>query len=136
MFFFKNRNKVNHALKAPLEEIIERLKNIEESMSKLKDSPYIKTVNIRQLTVEKPNVEKLTFKLDKLDVEEVSGALNLGNNFGTRVNQQPDINEKKQEDINIHKHLMFEDSEEEQLNKDILNVRKTKAGYTFKVHTE
>ncbi|MFD1674206.1 hypothetical protein [Alicyclobacillus fodiniaquatilis] len=42
-------------------------------------------IQIDELHVEKLQMDELMFRLDKLDIEELSGALNLGNNFGTKV---------------------------------------------------
>ncbi|HEX7057928.1 MAG TPA: hypothetical protein VF260_12145 [Bacilli bacterium] len=40
-------------------------------------------IHIESLTVDKPVLEQLVFRLDSLDIQEISGSLNLGNNFGT-----------------------------------------------------
>lgn len=39
-------------------------------------------VNVESLHVDQASLEKLIFQLDNLDIQELSGSLNLGNNFG------------------------------------------------------
>ncbi|MDC3417385.1 hypothetical protein [Aquibacillus salsiterrae] len=46
-------------------------------------------INIEHLEIQTANVEELIYKLEKLDIKELSGALNIGNNLGTTVNKQP-----------------------------------------------
>lgn len=46
----------------------------------VKPSYYI---TIEHLQMEQPILEQLAFRLDSLDIKELSGSLNLGNNFGS-----------------------------------------------------
>ncbi|MNT65242.1 hypothetical protein D3C72_2032100 [compost metagenome] len=43
-------------------------------------------IHIDNLHVHQPVLENLTFRLDQLDIKELSGSLNLGNNFGAKPN--------------------------------------------------
>lgn len=40
-------------------------------------------ITIEHLQMERPVLEQLAFQLDSLDIKELSGSLNLGNNFGS-----------------------------------------------------
>ncbi|MFB5191339.1 hypothetical protein [Alicyclobacillus fastidiosus] len=52
------------------------LKSIPEQMA---SAPG--TVNIQNLKIEQATLDKLLFQLERIDVKELSGTLNLGNNF-------------------------------------------------------
>lgn len=75
----------NEGEKKEQSDLKQRLEKIEKSIEKLLTTQH--TVNIHQLTLDHPVVESLTFRLDALDVKEISGALNLGNNYGVKVNK-------------------------------------------------
>jgi len=64
-----------------LREIYKKLLSIEEEVEKLKSKPEYH-INIEKLDVQK--LENLTFALDKLDIKDLSGTLNIGNNFNTK----------------------------------------------------
>lgn len=68
---------------AQLAETQELLKLLRHSL----EQPDRRTVEIRidTIHVDQADLKELVFRLDKLDIEELSGALNLGNNFGTKV---------------------------------------------------
>jgi hypothetical protein len=49
-------------------------------------------IHIENLHMHQPVLENLTFRMDQLDIHEVSGSLNLGNNFGAKIHpQEPTI---------------------------------------------
>jgi len=78
--FNRQKNKLNiQEIESKLKEISHKLDQLEQSS---RQNIYIETVNI-----DHPSLEKLTFTLDKLDIKELSGSLNLGNNFGTQIGQ-------------------------------------------------
>ncbi|GMA62801.1 hypothetical protein NZD89_23620 [Alicyclobacillus fastidiosus] len=52
------------------------LKSIPEQMA---NAPG--TINIQNLKIEQATLDKLLFQLERIDVKELSGTLNLGNNF-------------------------------------------------------
>lgn len=79
----------------PPEDLLARLEKME---AQLKEMPHAKTeyhIRIDQVHVHHPALDQLTFKLDSLDIDELSGSLNLGNNFGTGVPQPKKTDEKK-----------------------------------------
>lgn len=61
-----------------LREIYKKIVSIEEEVEKLKSKPEYH-INIEKLDVQQ--LENLIFRLDALDINELSGTLNIGNNF-------------------------------------------------------
>ncbi|MBC8079956.1 MAG: hypothetical protein H7X86_06400 [Gorillibacterium sp.] len=67
-----------------LEELICRLDYLEREIrqhSAPANAQYY--ITVEHMQVDRPVLEQLTFQLDSLDISELSGSLNLGNNFGT-----------------------------------------------------
>lgn len=82
MFHGRNRRKTENALKN-LNHTVQR---IEEVLDKMNEHRV--QVTIQNLHVNQASLEQLVFRLDKLDIDELSGSLNLGNNFGTDAVRQ------------------------------------------------
>ena len=74
-----------------LREIYRKLISIEEEVEKLKSKPEYH-INIEKLDVQQ--LENLTFALDTLDIQDLSGTLNIGNNFGIK-NPVEKVNKKE-----------------------------------------
>lgn len=68
---------------AHLKEQDERYRRLEEALVRLHAKPP--QVTIENVHIHQPVLEKLEFRLDGLDIEHLSGSLNLGNNFGTKI---------------------------------------------------
>ncbi|KIL41447.1 hypothetical protein SD70_07365 [Gordoniibacillus kamchatkensis] len=71
-------------LEARLRELSHQISRMENALDRLADQTpriTIETVHIHQ-----PVLEKMEYRLDRLDIETLSGALNLGNNFGVKPN--------------------------------------------------
>ncbi|MYL20216.1 hypothetical protein GLW04_09985 [Halobacillus litoralis] len=81
MFFSRKRRHSNKKTQ-DLEKQIEELK---AALQQVKGRPIEYHIHIDHVTIKEPSLEQLTFQLDQLDIEELSGALNLGNNFGVHV---------------------------------------------------
>ncbi|WP_276354377.1 hypothetical protein [Cohnella caldifontis] len=64
-------------------ELDERFRRLEESLNRL--HARFPQVTIEHLQIHQPVLEKLEFRLDALDIEQLSGSLNLGNNFGAKL---------------------------------------------------
>ena len=73
---FGRRQRTGGAI-GDLERKIEQLQRQLDEWSKRQVHVHIEHVHI-----DRPLLEKLTFSLDKLDIRDLSGSLNLGNNFG------------------------------------------------------
>lgn len=89
--WWKGRKNIQEDLKT-LTNQIQKLEHTVEIHLKNNETPPI---HIEHLTIENPKLESLVFRMDSLDVEEISGSLNLGNNFGVKVNKHHDANKKK-----------------------------------------
>ena len=68
-------------------ELKERLDQLEKLIKTLEGQGVSYYINIEHADIQGPIVDKLDYNFEKLDVKEVSGALNLGNNFGVSVGE-------------------------------------------------
>lgn len=73
---------------ARLAEIEARFRQVEESLGRSeardRQQPQQPQIQIENVHIHQPVLEKLEFRLDALDIEQLSGSLNLGNNFGAK----------------------------------------------------
>lgn len=69
-----------------IQQLEKRLKKLEEELSQL--SSKHPQIHIDNVHIHQPVLDNLTFRLDALDIKELSGSLNLGNNFGTKPNEK------------------------------------------------
>lgn len=128
MSLFFNRRSANSTDKA-LKELNEKIQKIEKALEELTQSEKIEhQISIESLNMKDPVLENLTFQLDQLKLEEVSGALNLGNNFGITVHQKPKHKKKKPKDDSC-------ESDEETTSpindRETSGFKKTSDGYQF-----
>src|SRR4051794_23569432 len=68
-----------------LEELVQKINLLEESIHKKSNPPIIVKVDVKDLHLNELNLEELAFHLDHLDIKEMSGMLNLGNTFSPHV---------------------------------------------------
>lgn len=61
-----------------------RINQLEHTLGQL-SRPVIEHVTVERMYVQNPILERLEFALDQIDIKELSGALNVGNNFGVQV---------------------------------------------------
>lgn len=69
-----------------LREIYKKMISLEAEVKTLKSRPEYH-INVEKLDVQQ--LENLIFQLDKLDITDLSGTLNIGNNFGV---EKPSVN--------------------------------------------
>lgn len=74
-------------LEAQFKELDAGYRRLEESLGRL--SAKFPQVTIEHVHIHQPVLEKLEFRMDGLDIENLSGSLNLGNNFGAKFNPAP-----------------------------------------------
>jgi hypothetical protein len=80
-----------------VDDINKRLKLIEEILKEIKKKPLKCHITIEEINLDNLQLENLIFNLEKIDVKELSGALNIGNNFGVTVNKEGKKNDKKKD---------------------------------------
>lgn len=83
---FRKRDRTEAALedvKRKFGEMESHFKRLEESLARL--NAKFPQVTVENVHIHQPVLEKLEFRLDALDIEQLSGSLNLGNNFGARL---------------------------------------------------
>ena len=68
-----------------LAELRDKIKKMEQTIRYINNNSPEYHINIEKITIENPQLDNLTFRLDKLDIKELGGALNMGNNFGVEV---------------------------------------------------
>ncbi|WLD93296.1 hypothetical protein [Alkalihalobacillus sp. AL-G] len=94
MWFSKRNNQRKEV--AELQKQIEALQNLLES----KKQPIEYHFHINQVDIHDPKLEEMSFNLDQLDIEDLSGALNVGNNFGVSVGDQKNKSKSDKSQIN------------------------------------
>lgn len=81
-----------------LQDIVEKIEAIEKRLKEISGQSTVYHITIQNLDIHDPVLKELTFSLENLDIKELSGALNMGNNFGPKVEQKPkNEQETKQE---------------------------------------
>lgn len=103
LFGFGKKSKTEMMYKelaGQLKEINSRLRSMEESIERQKSKQP--QISIQTVHIHQPVLKSLEFTLDELDIENLSGSLNLGNNFGVktgleRLSSHPDISRKSEQ---------------------------------------
>lgn len=78
--------------KKTAEDLEKKVQQLEERMKQSQPANEYH-FHIEKLEIQNPVMENLSFNLDNLDIEELSGALNLGNNFGVTVGEKIKLKE-------------------------------------------
>jgi hypothetical protein len=68
----------------------ERMDRLERMIVRLAEQKTETHIHIEHLHIEKAVLEQMAVRLDNLDIEEVSGSLNIGNTFHTLKGQRGD----------------------------------------------
>lgn len=82
-----------------LKEILRKLTSLEQEVEKLKSKPEYH-INIEKLDVQQ--LDSLTFQLDTLDIKDLSGTLNIGNNFDSKKPACKPLNKKERRSKEDH----------------------------------
>lgn len=69
-----------------VQQLERRLRKLEKELADL--TAKHPKIHIDTLHIHQPVLENLTFRLDQLDIKELSGSLNLGNNFGAKPSEK------------------------------------------------
>lgn len=84
----KNKEGNLEEISKQIKGLEDKLERIEKKMSNNSTEKVEYHIQIDQLDIHQPVLDELTYRLDKLDIKELSGALNLGNNFTPKVESQ------------------------------------------------
>jgi hypothetical protein len=68
----------NQTLMESLEKLVKKVNELEKSLQNNHATIQVQ-IDIQEFNLKELNLEELAFHLDKLDVQELSGMLNLGN---------------------------------------------------------
>lgn len=74
--------------KNELDDIKKQLSRVEMLLSKALLTEREAPVVIHHMHVDRPKLDQLTFQFDQIDIDEVSGALNIGTNSGIDVSKK------------------------------------------------
>ena len=80
--FFKKITKKKKRNEQLLAELKHKIRKMEQIIQNINSKSPEYHINIEKIMIENPQLDNLTFRLDKLDIKELGGALNMGNNFG------------------------------------------------------
>lgn len=81
--WWQRRSGRNRDMTAQLATLNERLQELAQQLA---ERPI--QVTVERVHVDRANLERLVFQLERLDIQELSGSLNLGNNFTQPALQQ------------------------------------------------
>ncbi|WP_053360801.1 hypothetical protein [Bacillus sp. FJAT-27251] len=107
-----------------LEKLADKINSLEASIHDRTNPPIIVKVDVKELHLNELTLEELAFHLDKLDIKEISGMLNLGNTFSPRVHP-------KSKPKQPPSHENPEPREEEELNEIQVQVNHKSVPYTI-----
>jgi hypothetical protein len=72
-----------------LEELLQKFNALEKSIEDKSNPSIIVKIDVKDLHLQELKLEELAFHLEKLDIKELSGMLNLGNTFSPVVQRKP-----------------------------------------------
>ncbi|HHW36414.1 MAG TPA: hypothetical protein GXX18_03860 [Bacillales bacterium] len=114
-----------------LHDIVEKIDAIEKRLQEIPSQPTVYYITIQNLDIHDPILKELTFSLESLDIKELSGALNMGNNFGPKVEQKPkNEQEKKQKEQEKTEEQEKKSPEQNDKNEISVKVNGTPLKYT------
>lgn len=72
-----------------LEELYQKVDTLEKFIQDKNSPSIIIKMDVKDLHLQELKLEELAFHLEKLDIKELSGMLNLGNTFSPAVHRKP-----------------------------------------------
>lgn len=73
------------------EELYQKINTLEKSIHDNSNPSIIVRMDVKNLHLQELNLDELAFHLDKLDIKELSGMLNLGNTFSPMVHTKTEL---------------------------------------------
>ncbi|SDN31641.1 hypothetical protein SAMN04487897_102483 [Paenibacillus sp. yr247] len=117
------------------QQLERRLRKLEEELANL--TAKHPQIHIDALHIHQPVLENLTFRLDHLDINELSGSLNLGNNFGAKPNEKKGPIDEALKRVHVSKEnkadprSAADGGEAAPVDPTIPNPERTSTGYRF-----
>ncbi len=112
-------------------DIVEKIEAIEKRLNELSGQSTVYHITIQNLDIHDPVLKELTFSLENLDIKELSGALNMGNNFGPKVEQKSKNEQKSKQENKEETEEPEQKTPEQNDNSDIIvKVNGTPVNYT------
>lgn len=117
-------------------KLLERIEQLQQQVQQLESTlqqmsrPVIEHVTIERVYLQHPVLEKLEFAFDRIDIKDLSGAFNLGNNFGVNV----DPRKTKMQSTSQSKDNGI--SQKEDGLRDGYAIERTSSGYRMKFHKQ
>ncbi|WP_419393239.1 hypothetical protein [Cytobacillus praedii] len=68
--------------------------------------------HIDRVDIHQPVLDQLSFHLDQIDIEELSGALNVGNNFGVNIGSKKGKGKKNEGEKHSQDNSLFKTTKE------------------------
>jgi hypothetical protein len=87
---------------AELKKRIEQLERSLQQSAEHSNRPNTYHITIERMEIHQPKLDSLTFSLDALDIRELSGVLNLGNNFGGSGPTHPADSKERPSEKQLH----------------------------------
>jgi ABC-type Fe3+-citrate transport system substrate-binding protein len=115
----ENANTLEQHDERLLAKVRELTLKIEQLENKIEASTEYKiNIHIEKFYAQKPVLEELTFKFDGINIKDLSGSLNLGNNIGLhKSSQKPELAAQQKQ---------------QHISRD-MGVSKTEGGYKIKM---
>jgi hypothetical protein len=108
-----------------LKALQQKLEAIERKLADAPDQGHSVHITVEHVHLDRAVLEQLTFQLDKLDIKDLSGSLNIGNNFG----EKPKLKADEKPKAEAKKRSM---EEEETGRTPVLGVTPTASGYSYR----
>lgn len=128
--FCKRRRKTDETIEN-LHDAIHRIQKVLDKMSE-----HRVQVTVENLRVDHASLEQLVFRLDSIDIDELSGSLNLGNNFGTdAVRNQKNVTRTTHQENNTESadDKVTPDTQQTQSGPDGQMLSATPSGYRVSI---
>jgi len=75
----------NDAIIKAVDSLLKRVNELEQLLKNKENTSIQVQVDIQEFNLQELSLEELAFHLDKLDIKELSGMLNLGNTFSPKI---------------------------------------------------
>jgi hypothetical protein len=83
--------------------LLKKMEELEKQLNDLKEKKVEYNFTIHELHVSDPVLKEVSFNLDSLDIKQLSGSLNMGNNFSPKVEQKNNEEKKSHVKSNMPK---------------------------------